>query len=176
MVIQLLRTVYIDIFLDSAQLYDILKKSKGEILDFGSGAGFPGLVLSIMGIKNINLVESKKKKCDFMERVLLETETNSKIHNSRIENLPFLNPDFIISRALTNTRNLIELSYKYCNDKNHIINNKNIVKKLPNLLFLKGKNFQIELDDLAKKYKINFKLIDSITDKESKILFFKSKF
>ena len=35
-----------------------------------------------------------------MQKVLLETETNSKIHNIRIENLPFLNPDFIISRAL----------------------------------------------------------------------------
>ena len=83
-------------FLDSAQLYNILKNSKGKVLDFGSGAGFPGLVLSIMGIKNVNLIEAKKKKCDFMEKVLLETDTNSKIHNTRIENLPFLNPDFII--------------------------------------------------------------------------------
>ena len=48
-------------FLDSAQLYNILKNSKGKVLDFGSGAGFPGLVLSIMGIKNVNLIEAKKK-------------------------------------------------------------------------------------------------------------------
>ena len=163
-------------FLDSAQLYNILKNSKGKVLDFGSGAGFPGLVLSIMGIKNVNLIEAKKKKCDFMEKVLLETDTNSKIHNTRIENLPFLNPDFIISRALTSTRNLIELSYKHCNNKNHNINKKNISKNLPNLLFLKGKNFKIELDDLSKKYTIKFKIINSITDKESKILFFKSEF
>jgi len=163
-------------FLDSAQLYNFLKNSKGKVLDFGSGAGFPGLVLSIMGIKNVNLIEAKKKKCDFMEKVLLETDTNSKIHNTRIENLPFLNPDFIISRALTSTRNLIELSYKHCNNKNHNINEKNISKNLPNLLFLKGKNFKIELDDLSKKYTIKFKIINSITDKESKILFFKSEF
>ena len=43
-------------FLDSAQLYNFLKNSKGKVLDFGSGAGFPGLVLSIMGIKNVNLI------------------------------------------------------------------------------------------------------------------------
>ena len=44
-------------FLDSAQLYKLLRKSKGAVLDFGSGAGFPGLVLAIMGIKNVHLVE-----------------------------------------------------------------------------------------------------------------------
>ena len=42
----------------------------------------------------------------------------------------------------------------------------NIDENLPNLLFLKGKNVRIELDDLAKKYKIKFKIINSITDKE----------
>ena len=44
-----------------------------------------------------------------MEKVLLETDTNSKVYNTRIENLPFLNPDYIISRALTSTKNLIEI-------------------------------------------------------------------
>ena len=162
-------------FLDSAQLHRFLNNSKGEILDFGSGAGFPGLVLSIMGIKNINLIEAKKKKCDFMKKVILETGVNSKVYNTRIESLPFLNPDYIISRALTSTKNLIEICYKYCNNKNKLMTKNNIDENLPNLLFLKGKNVRIELDDLAKRYKINFKLIESITDRDSKTLYFKSK-
>ena len=43
-------------FLDSAQLYKYVKDINGNIVDFGSGAGFPGLVLAIMGKKNIHLV------------------------------------------------------------------------------------------------------------------------
>ena len=38
-------------FIDSAQLYKYVKNINGNILDFGSGAGFPGLVLAIMGKK-----------------------------------------------------------------------------------------------------------------------------
>ena len=48
--------------LDSAQLYPFISNIKGNIFDFGSGAGFPGLVLAIMGHKKICLVESDQKK------------------------------------------------------------------------------------------------------------------
>ena len=53
-------------FLDSAQLYTFVKDVKGNIIDFGSGAGFPGMVMAIMGKKNIHLVESDYKKCIFL--------------------------------------------------------------------------------------------------------------
>ena len=53
-------------FLDSAQLYPFIKDVKGDIIDFGSGAGFPGLVLAIMSNKNICLVDADKKKCSFL--------------------------------------------------------------------------------------------------------------
>ena len=52
--------------LDSAQLYKFVIDIGGNIIDFGSGAGFPGLVLAIMGKKNIHLVESDYKKCVFL--------------------------------------------------------------------------------------------------------------
>ena len=53
-------------FLDSAQLYKITREIDGNIIDFGSGAGFPGLILAMMGNKNIHLVESNQKKCTFL--------------------------------------------------------------------------------------------------------------
>ena len=46
-------------FLDSAQLYKFCKDIKGNIIDFGSGAGFPGAVLSILGVSKTLLIESK---------------------------------------------------------------------------------------------------------------------
>ena len=52
-------------FLDSAQIFECCTKMEGNILDFGTGAGFPGLVLAIMGIKNIHLVDSNKKNVIF---------------------------------------------------------------------------------------------------------------
>ena len=106
----------------------------------------------------------------------METGTTSEIHNKRIELLPFIKPDFIISRAMASTKKLIEISYNYCNKQNYLRQEKTIMNKLPNLLFLKGKNFQLELDDLSKAYTINFDLINSISDKQGKILFFKKKY
>ena len=52
-------------FLDSAQLYIYCKNVNGNIIDFGTGAGFPGAVLSILGISKIFLIESNKKNVIF---------------------------------------------------------------------------------------------------------------
>ena len=52
-------------FLDSAQLYIFCKNLNGNIVDFGTGAGFPGAVLSILGVSKIVLVESNKKNVIF---------------------------------------------------------------------------------------------------------------
>ena len=162
-------------FIDSAQIFDYCCRSKGNILDFGSGAGFPGLVLAIMGLKNIQLIESSKKKCLFMNEVLLRTETKSIVHNCRIEHLPYLNPSFIISRALAPTQKLLNLCLNYMMKGNKDISEKDALKKLPNLLFLKGKNYKNELSALTKEIKVNFLIINSITNKDGKILFYKNK-
>ena len=63
-------------FLDSAQLYVFCKNLKGNILDFGSGAGFPGAVLSILGASNTFLVESNKKKCIFLSNMYFSWQTS----------------------------------------------------------------------------------------------------
>ena len=97
-------------FLDSAQLYSFCKNFNGNIIDFGSGAGFPGAVLSILGASKIFLVESNKKKCNFLTILKKETNSNFNIVNSRIENLDFLDPSLIVSRALTSTKNLLRFS------------------------------------------------------------------
>ena len=52
-------------FLDSAQIFSILPKKATSAIDVGTGAGFPGLVLSIMGLENVQLVEQNKKKMCF---------------------------------------------------------------------------------------------------------------
>tara|TARA_Y100000589_G_C27150789_1_gene628806 strand:- start:744 stop:1391 length:648 start_codon:yes stop_codon:yes gene_type:complete len=159
-------------FLDSAQLYSFCRKFNGNKLDFGSGAGFPGAVLSILGISKIFLIESRKNKCDFLTLLKKETNSNFNIINSRIENLQFLDPSLIISRALTSTKNLIILTINHMLKSESIKTRKEARKKIPNLLFLKGKSFQQELNDVPANLNIKFQIFPSVTSVESRILLY----
>jgi 16S rRNA (guanine527-N7)-methyltransferase len=152
-------------FLDSAQLYKFVKSIEGNIVDFGSGAGFPGLVLAIMGKKNIHLVESDYKKCVFLKEIAMLTETDITIHNCRIEDLSLINVDLITCRALASLSKLI--------DYVEIFINKSLGEnqKLPKLLFLKGKCYHSEVVELSKNKKICFEEYPSITDKNGRILY-----
>ena len=152
-------------FLDSAQLYKFVLDIEGNIIDFGSGAGFPGMVLAIMGKKNIHLVESDYKKCVFLKEIAMLTETDITIHNCRIEELNFINVDLVTCRALASLKKLIHYV--------EIFINKSLGErqKLPKLLFLKGKSYYSEIIELSKIKKISFEEYPSITDKDGKILY-----
>ena len=152
-------------FLDSAQLYKFVRDIEGNIIDFGSGAGFPGMVLAIMGKKNIHLVESDHKKCVFLKEIAMLTETDITIHNCRIEDLNFINVDLITCRALATLSKLIyyvEVFIKKSTGEK---------KELPKLLFLKGKSYYSEVIELNKYKKISFEEYPSITDKHGRILY-----
>ena len=151
--------------LDSAQLYKFVRDIEGNIIDFGSGAGFPGLVLAIMGKKNIHLVESDYKKCVFLKEIAMSTETDITIHNCRIEDLSFINVDLITCRALASLSKLIDYA--------EIFINKSLEEKqkLPKMLFLKGKSCFSEVMEVKKTKKISLKEYPSITDKNGRILY-----
>src|SRR3546814_6091403 len=72
--------------LDSAQLFPFLDEDD-EIVDIGSGAGFPGLVLAIMGLQNIRLVESNQGKCAFLRAAADATGTAVELWTGRAEDL-----------------------------------------------------------------------------------------
>ena len=151
-------------FLDSAQLYKITNEIDGNIIDFGSGAGFPGLILAMMGHKNIHLVESDQKKCTFLREVSMLSETDVTIHNSRIENLEFFDVELITARALAPLNKLIDYAEAF-------INKSPTSQKIPKMLFLKGKLYKKEISDLDEKQYFAIKEFESITDKFGKILY-----
>ena len=159
-------------FLDSAQLYIFCKNLNGNIIDFGTGAGFPGAVLSILGASKIFLVESNKKKCNFLIKLKKETNSNFNIINSRIESLEFLDPSLIVSRALTSTKNLLLFSVNHMLKSKNIKSKKEAIKNTPNLLFLKGKSFKNELNDIPEHLNLRFQTFPSITSAESRILLY----
>ncbi len=159
-------------FLDSAQLYVFCKNLNGNLVDFGSGAGFPGAVLSILGASKTFLIESNKKKCNFLTTLKKETNSNFNIINSRIENVEFLDPSLIVSRALTSTKNLLMISVNHMLKSKKIKSKDEAARNMPNLLFLKGKTFKNELNDIPKNLNIKFKEFRSITSAESRVLLY----
>src|SRR5690606_31528731 len=73
--------------LDSAQLISHLPSEPSQIADFGAGAGFPGIVLSILTNHHITCVESTQKKAQFLSHVVEELSLSVDVINARIENL-----------------------------------------------------------------------------------------
>lgn len=124
-------------FEDSLQLIPFLSP-EDKILDLGSGAGFPGMVLAICGY-NVTLVDSDQKKCVFLENVSRETNTEVAIVCSRIESyMPTKTFDIISARGVASLSKLITLSERF------------VQKEYTKGLFLKGENVDLELSNLSK--------------------------
>lgn len=101
---------------DSLQGLEELKKApEGEFVDLGSGAGFPGIPLSIVSKRKATLVESVGKKCDCLDSFINELGLDSQISvsNQRIEELAEQKPNFYAAasaRALSSLPSLLELA------------------------------------------------------------------
>ena len=121
--------------LDSGQLAAFYPPQTKNIMDVGSGAGFPGLVLAIMGGVTVDLVESDQRKAVFLSTVTRELDLPAKVHNQRIETLPQLFPDVITARALAPVPKLLKLIENQLSPKSVC-------------LFLKGAAVQDELTNL----------------------------
>lgn len=152
-------------FYDSAQLLPLVldgfqnKTSPNPLkwLDFGSGAGFPGLVLAIMGGGEVHLVESNGKKCTFMRQVVRETGANAVVHQCRIEDLPPFQPDIITSRALASLQQLMTFSQPFLGENTEI-------------WFLKGQDVDEELTNATISRNISVIRHVSKTDPKGVIL------
>lgn len=108
--------VYLKHFYDSLTLCKVIDLTKEEsLLDIGSGAGFPGMVLKIFfpNLK-VYLVDSNNKKTKFLEELKIKLNVNNlEVINNRIENLynSFINSiDIVTARAVTNLVVLSELA------------------------------------------------------------------
>jgi 16S rRNA (guanine527-N7)-methyltransferase len=95
-------------FLDSAQLMKLCRSGSSRLVDFGSGAGFPGMVLALMGQDGVELVESSGKKCLFLEEVSMSTRTPVVISRVRFEAVPCPEQaDIVTARAVAPLQKLL---------------------------------------------------------------------
>ncbi len=125
-------------FLDSAQLFPLLPPKTRKLVDMGSGAGFPGLVLACLGVPHVHLIESIGKKARFLSHVTKELSLNVTVHQERIEAVQGFRADVVTARALTALPELLGLAKPFMGEESVA-------------LFLKGQNAPAELTE-AKKY------------------------
>ena len=144
--------------LDSAQLVKFIDFSRGSLSDLGSGAGFPGLVLAIFNSNqdfHVKLYEKSPVKRAFLKQIINKLSINVDVKGNIYEEI--VDSDYIVSRAFKKLEVLIQVS-------------REIVKKSHKIIVLKGQNAQEDLKKAFKKEKYDYKLEDSITNKESKII------
>ena len=148
-------------FADSAQIYDLIE-DKSEIVDLGSGAGFPGVILKILMdnnkiVGNITLIDKSPKKCKFLQDLSDKLGLTLKIVNLKIENFKFNKISTVVSRAFKKTVDTMDILLKN-NDK------------IRNIILIKGKTYQQEIEEAKKKYTFDVEKFRSITSDESYIL------
>ena len=150
-------------FLDSVQVIDFIDKNNKTLIDIGSGAGFPGLVLAIT-LKDrkiplkVKLVEKSTKKTKFLKNLVQELNLNVEVINKNIfEYSKKLSDDVFVARAFKPLRIILEL----------IHNKTENWKKI--FIFL-GKTGKNELLQASKIWDIEYKQRVSVTSSDSIVL------
>ncbi|MCI5048884.1 MAG: 16S rRNA (guanine(527)-N(7))-methyltransferase RsmG [Rickettsiales bacterium] len=141
--------------LDCAQLYPLID-SHQTILDIGSGAGLPGLILSIMGAEDIHLVESDQRKAIFLKECKNTLGLNCAILDKRAENVS-LTAHTITSRACASLSKLFALAA-------HNIEEGTIC------VFPKGENYAREIEEAKQDWEFAYQTRPSITHPASVVI------
>jgi 16S rRNA (guanine527-N7)-methyltransferase len=116
------------------------------IFDIGSGAGFPGMALSIAGAKNMTLVESDARKCAFLEEAKRVCNSDAAIINDRVENLD-ATADIIIGRAFAPLDKFLHLCRK-------------MIYGRTTMYLLKGNNIKEEIAAAKKNWNFDYILYE----------------
>jgi 16S rRNA (guanine527-N7)-methyltransferase len=125
--------------LDSAQLLTHLPAGTTSLVDLGSGAGFPGMVLTVLGVPGVVLIESDRRKAQFLREVARATGTEVTVRAERIENLAGWPADVVTARALAPLPRLLPLAERFLEADSVC-------------LFLKGYNAERELTQALKSW------------------------
>ncbi|MGB0659454.1 MAG: 16S rRNA (guanine(527)-N(7))-methyltransferase RsmG [Mangrovicoccus sp.] len=148
--------------LDSWQVTDLVPANLASWADFGSGGGFPGLVIAIWAAETqpqmeITLVESDQRKATFLRTVSRETNLRVKVLDARIESIPPLGVQGLSARALAPLPQLLSYAERHL---------------LPGgvALFPKGRRYQQEIGAAQAEWSFPCQAHPSKTDPEAVIL------
>ena len=148
-------------FLDCIQIVKYLPHYEKSLMDIGTGAGLPGIIMSIIGYENLHLVEKSPKKSSFLENCKYRLGLNYVVHNKSISEISNLNVDCITARAFASIEKIISMTKK-------------IINKQTKFILLKGKSYLTELETINPQ-KYFWETHPSITSSESKIIIMGTK-
>ncbi len=152
-----LRDVWRRHFLDCAQLWPHLPSPAGRVVDLGSGAGFPGLVLAILGAGDVHLIESDGRKVAFLREAARVTATQVTIHAARIEAVAPLRAGVVTARGCAPLKRLLPLASRH-------------LRTGGICLFPKGRHVDAELTEAKKKWNMRIGRVPSRSDPSGVIL------
>tara|TARA_Y100001970_G_C14114719_1_gene792892 strand:+ start:523 stop:1161 length:639 start_codon:yes stop_codon:yes gene_type:complete len=150
-------------FLDSFQVIDFIEKNSNSAIDLGSGAGFPGLIVSIAAKERkyplkVRLIEKSTKKSKFLNEIIQKLELKAEVVTIDVIEKTFqIDDEVIMARAFKPIKNIFEL-----------IHNK--AKNWKKILIFLGKNGKSELHQASKNWDIEYKQTMSVTSKDSLII------
>ena len=145
--------------LDSAQLLPLASKAEpGTWLDLGTGAGFPGMVIAILSERPIILVESRRKRFEFLREMANALNLpHVSVHGGRLESLATRSVSVISARAFAPLPRLLDLAARF--SRNETL-----------WLLPKGQSAQEELALIDKLWHGEFHVNQSMTDENAAIL------
>lgn len=149
-------------FIDSGQLVNHVHASGKRWVDIGSGAGFPGLVVGLLlrdrQIEcDLVLIEKNKKKVFFLNEVIRKLKLRIKVLNEDVFLLDNLNGDIFTARAFAELNKLLEIAFHHGKEKSVC-------------LFLKGENYQFELDKTLKYWFFDYYIYNSVSSFSGKVI------
>ncbi len=147
---------------DSVQIFDIVGPNFKHWADFGSGGGFPGIVVAILAKTavpeaRISLVESDARKCAFLREASRQLGLNVKVFNERIEKVPALEADIISARALARLNMLCDFAIRHGGTDFMAV-------------FPKGETYQDEIDEAKLTWDFELEVLPSKTEAKAAIL------
>jgi 16S rRNA (guanine527-N7)-methyltransferase len=144
-------------FLDSAQLLAHVPEGTQSLIDLGSGAGFPGLVLAISGVPGVELIEADARKCTFLREVARLAAAPVTIRNARIETVPAHVVDVVTGRGCAPLDRLLGLAQPFIGPDTLC-------------LFPKGERANQELTAAQQAWTMDATFHDNCTDRRGVIL------
>jgi 16S rRNA (guanine527-N7)-methyltransferase len=144
-------------FFDSAQLISLIPSNTRSLVDLGSGAGFPGLVLAILGVPAVELIEADSRKAAFLREAARITGANVAIHGCRVEAVPLHQMDVVTARGCAPLDRLLALGERFIGPDTIC-------------LFLKGERAEEELTAAAKAWTMAVSRYPSRADPRGSVL------
>lgn len=144
--------------LDSAQLQLVIPKTAKTIADAGTGAGLPGLILSVLNMPaSFALIEPDRRKAAFLREAIRATQSSAIVHESRVEEVDLPAQDVVLARALAPLDRLLEMVQK-------------LVSIHTVCIFPKGAQTEQELTEARARWIMQARQVPSRTDPAGRIL------